>query len=214
MDKTKGIAARALGTAALALACALGTDARAQTTTAVSNTGQTQAGTFRVVGSSAGNYQVAQKFTTGSNADGYIVSRVAVHISNVQSGDGELGLGTPVRPRIRIYTASGNNPGSLLYTLQSPVGSLEGEVGVEASATLAADTDYFVLVEDLLGNRHQGTAWRWDVSYTSSGSETGLSGWSIDGSRSKRVWDTARRRWESWSTDSGPLRIKLNGRAR
>ena len=169
------------------------TAAHAQTTL-VSNIGQTVSTSDRVVGiSGAFQFTQAQPFTTGDNADGYTLSEVVVKVGSDASS---LDV-----PRVSIYSSSSGNPGTSLYTLTNPVSFASGDMifPAPANATLAKETDYFVVIEETVGN--------WKLNSTSSDGEgTVESGWSIGDTHAWRNLDAG-----AWSSNSRSLLITIKG---
>ena len=169
------------------------TAAHAQTTL-VSNIGQTVSTSDRVVGiSGAFQFTQAQPFTTGDNADGYTLSEVVVKVGSDASS---LDV-----PRVSIYSSSSGNPGTSLYTLTNPVSFASGDMifPAPANATLAKETDYFVVIEETVGN--------WKLNSTSSDGEgTVESGWSIGDTHAWRNLDAG-----AWDSNSRSLLITIKG---
>ena len=170
--------------------------AAAQTpTTLVSNTGQDSIGSASYVGAlGTDNYQSAQGFTTGDHAAGYTLSAVDVVV---------LSSNMPT-PRVSIYSATvSGNPGSSLHVLTAPATIAAGTMtfAAPANATLDANTDYFVVMEDT------GTG-SWSPQRSDSADEDAgaASGWSIaDDRRSKGTG--------SWATGSHTHMIAIKGTA-
>ena len=169
----------------LVVAGLLGVSVAAQAQIYVSNIGQTLDTGSRPVGVVSGfRYTEAQPFTTGDNADGYTLSEVVVKVkSDVDSND---------VPRVSIYTSSSGNPGTSLHTLTNPGSFGNGDMTFTAppNATLAKETDYFVVFEETVGF--------WRLSATTSDSEgTAETEWSIGDGHVVRNQDTG-----SWTSES------------
>ena len=136
--------------ALVALAClaplvglVLPLQAEAQTTF-VSNTGQSDDIDTRPVGVGGFNsfWTQAQRFTTGSNEAGYTLSAIDVLVHEFKSASS---------PRVSIYTVTSGNPGTSLYVLTNPATLVDGAINTftaPANATLAKDTDYFVVFDE------------------------------------------------------------------
>ena len=163
---------RAVRSLALGIALVTGTagQVQAQTTvTLVSNTGQTTA-TFG--GSVSPTAQAGQKFTTGSNAQGYGLTSVGVKLSSIETGD---------VPVVSIWTVdTSGNPGTSVHTLTNPASLTDDAVNTftaASGATLAKDTSYFVVVGATSGSIN--------VRVTESTAEDAgkASGWSIEDER-------------------------------
>ena len=183
--------------ALLALSGALALPLQAQTaTTFVSNTGEAPGGNSRSI--------QAQSFTTGSNADGYTLSEVAVrHVSSI-SRDGTI---------VKVMSDNGSGrPGDLVADLDNPSSFTNNSIlsftAPASTGTLAADTVYWVVVND--GRAHGATnttsVWR-----TDSSNETATAAdpnWSIGNTR---YWKN--RATESWSASSSPLVFAIKGTA-
>ena len=149
----------------------------------------------------ANGLQAAQQFTTGSNAGGYTFSGVRADIE-VPSNPGT--------PRVRIHTVnSSGNPGNVVHNLTNPsLGDGIETFAAPADATLAADTNYFVVFDDTSGN----VARFYDVQQTDSNAEDagGAAGWSIaDAYRQNPGTGT----WGVLATGQA-LKIEVNGDGR
>ena len=179
----------------LVVAGLLGVSAAAQAqTTYVSNIGQTVSGSDRIVGSSgAFQFTQAQPFTTGDNTDGYTLSEVVVKV-------GPNATPTDV-PRVSIYSNSSGNPGTSLYTLTNPVSFASGNMifPAPANATLAKETDYFVVFEETVDD--------WLLKTTQlNGVDTAESGWGIGDTHAWRNSDAG-----AWSSNDNSLLITIKG---
>ena len=116
----------------------------------------------------------AQKFTTGSNPTGYKLNDVSIPIG---------AYGTSAAPIITINSGSGNNPGTVIYTLDNPGTFTSDTVNsftATSGTTLDADTSYFVVMENT--STGGGGNQRYHVGTTLSNAEdsSGLSDWDID----------------------------------
>ena len=180
-------------------------------------------GSYHAIDVSIGFIAKAQKFRTGSNATGYRLSSVEVYVLGVEPA-------ATVQMRICTTDSAGDpNTGNCPYTLTNP--PTYNEAGWEnwmysaeylntftapANATLNANTDYFVLFENVGTQATQPNTYSdyW-LAYVFGGSEDegGAIGWSIgDNNYFKNAGAT------SWSHSTGstgqPFRIKFNGTAK
>ena len=151
-----------------------GNIARSSHNVLVSNTGQASNGTT-ITGNNGGTQtKHAQKFTTGSNPTGYTLDEVRLYIGSAGNTSG---------PVITINSGTGNNPGTVIYTLDNP-GTLTSETvnsfTATSGTTLDADTSYFVVMENT--STGGGGNQRYHVGTTLSNAEdsSGLSDWDID----------------------------------
>ena len=146
-----------LAAAPLALPLLIGfaPGAQAQTTTLVSNTGETA--------STNTNNPFSTRFTTGANSTGYTISSVDIYI-------------TSAAPVVTIR-ADGTDPtGTVIATLTAPATITANAVNTftaPVNTVLAANTTYWLRVDATSTAR---------VSLTNSDDETGATGWSISNS--------------------------------
>ena len=162
----------------------------------VSNIDQDDNNSFDSVGSSGGIiFRQAQGFTTGDNPGGYTLARVRVELNGITGSEGA---------KMSIYTNSGGNPGSLLYTLVSPNSYSFSEIlfnfRAPDDATLAANTTYHIVIEA-----------------TSGGLFTGMTQADGEDSGGEADWNIADSRRESrdggaWTSDTQSLRIRIFGK--
>ena len=169
--------------------------AHAQTdTTLVSNLNQVSAGTTGTVHSTS---RQAQGFTTGGSEGRYAFSGVTADVSGFSIG---------VQPTVSIYTVSGGNPGTLVYTLTNPAsfGTGENTWTAPTNATLAAQTSYFVVFEA------QSTL-PFALRQTAFNNEDtgGAAGWSIENNR--RFLLGVPSLGNTWTTTSSKLKIAIKG---
>ena len=171
------LAARVLTAVLLAaFAALLALSAQAQTTaiTLVSNTGE-------IVGAGSSNFG-AQSFETGSNADGYTVSEVDIH----------LGTAANKSTTVKIREDDGSDePGALVATPNNPATLTNSGLNTftaPADTTLAADTTYWISV-------NEGSSNRASFITTSGNGQTGEPGWSIG---NQRLWRSSE--GEGWAT--------------
>ena len=164
----------------------------------VSNTGQDADGQQNT--GSIGGFLTrnAQRFTTGSNTGGYTLEEVKISLTDV---------GANSVPVITINAANGHNPGTVLYNLTNPTNLLSdtNTFTPPADATLSADTNYFVVMEN--SNTDNNNAGRYGIVLTSDNSEdnAGISDWSIA--------DIGRSGGNSWGNVSSDraFKIRLSG---
>ena len=151
-----------------------GNIARSSHNVLVSNTGQASNGTT-ITGNNGGTQtKHAQKFTTGSNPTGYTLDEVRLYIGSAGNTSG---------PVITINSGTGNNPGTVIYTLDNPGTFTSDTVNsftATSGTTLDADTSYFVVMENT--STGGGGNQRYHVGTTLSDAEdsSGLSDWDID----------------------------------
>ena len=162
-------AALALG---LFAAAELATEARAQSSVLVSNTGQNA--------DNAGDLgqNRAQAFTTGNNSAGYVLTSVDAVLRNLNN------MGCPDLA-VTIQNNSGGSPGTVVGTLTGP-DNCEGTAGDHTltftapgeGLNLAANAVYFIVFKADSSTSEQ-------IVVTNSGAEDagGASGWSIGNNR-------------------------------
>ena len=129
--------------------------------------------------------QIAMAFTTGDNAGGYTLSTISMYVSYRNKTPGSDPPIPDAMPRVSIYTDSSGSPGTSLYVLTTPTIPYDtayddyggyGPYGftAPASATLAANTTYFVVFEDTGTDGY----WLLALQHSTSTLETVASGWS------------------------------------
>ena len=160
----------------------------------VSNTGQVQSGF-------SSSFHLAQQFTTGANARGYILDSVGLRLESIQT-DTSLTYVT-----IR-EDDSGDPTGDVVASLSNPsvfTASALNTFSAPSSTRLAVNTKYWVVVNEERSSASEGI----EVSTTDSDNEDSDSaaGWSIaDTQTRKQPSDTA------WTTVvSTSVRIELHG---
>ena len=192
---------------ALALFCGASLSAAAQTvTTFVSNIGQAGSGTPRTT---IGDYELSgftfkfslgQKFTTGGAENGYTFSAVDVSANS---------FGSDSSPRVSIYTAGPSGaPGSSVYVLSNPMTLTSGATNTfsaPANATLAKETDYFVVFEETATS---SASYLLNVASAGDEDPGAATGWSIADKRYERASDSG-----NWSliTVGYAVRIAIKG---
>ena len=112
----------------------------------------------------------AQKFRTGPNAQGYILSAVSFYVAIVSAAN--------VTEQVSIYTAGADgNPGSSKYVLSGGFSDIgHTTFTAPANAVLDPNTDYFVYFEDTLHNTAYGS---YAIGIPSDKASDGLAGWSF-----------------------------------
>ena len=165
----------------------------------MSNTGKS--------GSFASNFgnDVAQAFTTGSNASGYRLTRVDFKISYAGGG------ATPSYT-VKIHSNSSGRPGTSIGTLTNPATlpatSSGGLAQFTASGTgiaLSPSTTYFVVID----NTTEAHGYRNSIT-TDDGEDTGgAAGWSIANSGLFRSYNSS----GSWTTSDSSRQIAVYGYA-
>ena len=168
-----GVPAAGLARALLVLSVLLvtATAAHAQTTL-VSNAGENR-DNFVVAGDSASG-RITQRFTTGSNAAGYDLSSVGIHIH----GDISSSTETITVSVHRFDSSETNNLGDLVATLSTPSTLNEGAVNdftAPSNATLFPNTRYLVNIVSVGNNPYD-----FQIGATLSDAETGAAGWLIE----------------------------------
>ena len=138
----------------------------------------------------------AQRFKTGDNEDGYGLSGVTADLT---------GVGANALPKVSIYSRSGLNPDTLLYTLTNPPSIVNGHntftVPSGITLSLAKETPYFVVFENLatgstasdqykvvIGNWHgedAGAATGWSIQNDGRFSNDGT--WNGSGSSVQKI---------------------------
>ncbi len=126
-------------------------------------------------------YAQAQRFTTGSNEDGYSLSKIIAYLKDVSADDA---------PQVSIYTSDENgNPDNILHTLSNPTSFSDGArntFSAPADATLSAETDYFVMFENDVETT--STAYYQVGFFDGNGQDTGAAaGWNFPTDRSYSV---------------------------
>ncbi len=167
--------------------------AQAQSSTLVSNVGQT---TFTPT-ITIGTNPVAQKFTTGTNTGGYTLASLDIEFA--------VAVGTPANLRAELWSAtSGGAPDSKLASLTVPSTVGVGAVAFNApsNTSLDASTSYFMVVY-----RSGDTTGSLRTTRTNNEDTGSASGWSIGDTRHGRSGTT-------WSTNTVELKIRVKGAAK
>ena len=171
---------------AAALAAALATSllgagpAHAQTTTLVSNTGES-------ISSTSTDAFQAQHFTTGTHTAGYTLTSVEIRLFTVASRS----------TSVKIRTNNNGVPGNLVATLTNPANLTGDSLNVftaPGNTHLEAETIYWVSVGEGI------SADRALLSRTDSVNQTGETGWSIGDGRIRRFSETSV--WSSVQSDN------------
>ena len=186
----RGVAAVLLAAGLLA-AGLLGTDSPAAAqavTTFISNTEQPRGITFWVR---------ATAFTTGTST--YTLSSVGVD-TMVQTGS--------VTPVVAIYGDNGGNPGTLLATMTTGVGTIirsgVSTFTAPAGTTLSASTTYWVVTSNSAATDGQG--FKVAIINNATLDSGAAAGWSIGSARFKNdITDT------SWAGTSFRIRFQIRG---
>ena len=175
-------------------------DVRAQEATElVSNLGQPYASEAVVGTNDSGRWSAAQQFTTGDNANGYVVTAIVV--------DDRINISS--KPRVSIYTDNSGSPGTSRYVLTTPSSLLlhsSNTYTAPANTTLDKETKYWVVIENQHTANHSGV--RFSVGATNSNT--------VD-SGAASGWDVAEERYvrssTDWTSHTDELRIAINGYA-
>ena len=161
--------------------------AQAQTlTTLVSNTGETLASGFT-------ESIVAQRVRTGMNTDGYTISEVDIRLKLVSGSTS-----------VTIRKNASGEPGDLVAVLTNPRNlspNSRNTFTAPVGTRLNASRSYWITVSEGISNRVQ-------LAFTTSDSQTGAQGWSIDNDRLYRSSDS-----ESWTNSDSALVIAIKGTA-
>ena len=140
----------------------------------------------------------AQKFTTGTETDGYVISEVGIR---VRAGEGGRTTTVTIRENSSI-----DRPGDLVDTLTNPLTFTNNDVNTftaPPNLTLMANTDYWVSVNE--GTYNVSTN-QLNFDTVQDDAQTGQAGWEIDNDRAYRT--TANGTW----TVAGPsLMIEIRG---
>ena len=85
-------------------------------------------------------YEVAQKFSTGDNPNGYILEEVTIDIEDAPNNKNDFSL---------TLKKSGTNPGNTIATLQNPsnIGTGTQSFAAPSNTPLTANTDYFIVAK-------------------------------------------------------------------
>ena len=168
--------ARALACLVLPLAAFLAAPAQAQTITLVSNTAEIVSTVVLQIGTNSGNGRITQRFTTGSNPQGYNLSSVGIRLSSTATTGFTLTLSIH-----RFDTTANKNLGMLVHTLTTPSSLTPNSVNDFAAppgATLEPDTQYLL---HMRGANSSGASIQ--ASLAASDNETGEPGWLIENRR-------------------------------
>ena len=164
----------------------------------VSSTGQTSGGSAETGNHNGNQTKHAQKFTTGSNPAGYTLDEVRIHLGT---------NGNAAAPVITVNSGSGNNPGAVLYTMTNPATITDETTNTftaPSGATLEADTNYFVVMENSNTNDDPNALYQVGITASNGEDSTGLSDWDID--------DTGRTGTPGWSATSGNVAFRIQVR--
>ena len=172
---------------AVAALFALPPQAQAQTlTTLVSNTGETLASGFT-------KSIVAQRVRTGMNTDGYTISEVDIRLKLVSGSTS-----------VSIRKNASGEPGDLVAALTNPRNlspNSRNTFTAPVGTRLNASRSYWITVSEGISNRAQ-------LAFTTSNSQTGAQGWSIDNDRLYRSSDS-----DDWTNSDSALVIAIKGTA-
>ena len=186
-----------------ALGLLVAAPAQAQTATKlVSNTGQANSGLL-----SSFSNDLAQAFTTGSNAAGYKLTRADMQLRDATT--------TAPTYSVHIYSNSSGSPGNSIGTLTNPASLPKGADQVAqftasgGGIDLAANTTYFLVI-DVTGSGGGGLG-SVGVPLTSSNAEDSgaAAGWSIADTGLFRAFNTT----GAWSTSQSSRKIAVYGYA-
>ena len=167
--------------------------------TLVSNAEQTRANNSDKI--------LAQQFTTGANALGYLLSEVRLRATDTTGA-------RAARTYVTIKDDAGGVPGTEVGRLNNPVtfahgASTAGDTdalntfAATGSIRLAADTDYWVVVNE----ENEGSRLHIAVTTVDAEDSGALSGWSIADGRRQKDDKTD----PSWGSDGAVLLMNLRG---
>ncbi|MCY4259071.1 MAG: hypothetical protein OXC91_02245, partial [Rhodobacteraceae bacterium] len=196
----------------LALLPMFGLTAEAQTRVLVSTIVQSNAAQLVFPGSpiastAFGLIDHGQRFTTGSNADGYRLDSVEILF-------GQIATGLTYTARIRQAGTSG--PGNTVGTLTTPsfsTSATDQTLSFAAPAggiALAASTDYFLVLEVSGTRTNQTSTWRNTLSDDED--STGMSDWSVNNDHIFRLQTGTNLNWQD-NLQSSSLKFRINGEA-
>ena len=187
---------------AFAALLALLPEAQAQTTIKMVGNGTGSTTSSYLGTNDSGDYrELAQRFTSGSNPNGYTLSTASIWFLSLPANADVTNFVAA------IYTDASNRPGTLKYPLTNPSGNFatNGSKAFSAAAnsTLDPDTKYWlVLKNDNATDGQYATA----VSTDSAEDSDSLAGWSIATQRFQRSSRSGS--WTSWATE---LQIRISG---
>ena len=179
-------------------------EAQAQTTIKmVGNGASSTSYSYLGTNSSASYRELAQRFTTGSNSDGYTLSTASIWFSSLPASADVANFVAA------IYTNSSNRPGTLKYTLTNPSSNFatngKKDFSAPSNSTLDPSTKYWlVLMNDNATDGQNANVASTDVGKDSDS----LAGWSIENQRYQR--SSMSGSWTSWPTE---LQIRISGYA-
>ena len=194
----RSLAARILTAVLLAaFAALLALPAQAQTTTLVTLVSNTHLNPSSFPSPLKG----AQKFTTGTETGGYVISEVGIHVSN---GGGVKTTTVTIREN-----NSNNRPGDLVDTLTNPLTFTNNNVNTftaPPNLTLMANTDYWVSVNE---GTHTNTNNQVSFDTARNDAQTGQAGWEIGNDRLWRNFEHS-----NWASTSDSLMIEVRSTVR
>ena len=146
----------------------------------------------------------AQRFVTGSNTAGYILTSVELDLHNTAAGKNTV-------VRIREETNAPTVPGAVIATLTNPssfTSSALNTFTAPANTRLKSRTGYWLTVNE--GQTETLVSNRMRFYITNSDDETGAAGWSIDNSRLSRG-DESMPYTAATDQELAVLMMKMNG---
>ena len=187
---------------AFAALLALLPEAQAQTTIKMVSNGTGSPSTSFLGVDVNGDYrELAQRFTSGSNPNGYTLSKAAIWFTALPTNANITNFVAA------IYTNASNRPGTVKYTLTNPSGNFatngRKDFSAAADSTLDPGTKYWLVLKNDNATDGQNTS----AASTDSGKDSdSLAGWSIEGQRFQRSSRSGS--WTSWPTQ---LQIRISG---
>ena len=181
--------------------------AQAQTTIQlVSNIEESHVGNLFVGEVSGEQRAFAQKFTTGTSGEGYILRAVRLPATAIL---------LTVEPRISIYDEANGRPGQIVHELSNPNslgGSAAKRFGAESDAKLERETNYYVVVEAVATGGGTPTD-NYNMGSTNSRTQTSAesTSWTIGDRRHDNINAGG---WIEAPAASAVIRMRIDGYAR
>ena len=177
-----------------------------ESATLVGNTGQAEAPDAQRAGL---NVDFAQSFSTGSNAQGYRLTRVDLPLKLSASGDPQPGAYS-----VSVHRDSAGKPGASLGTLTKPAGSLGSSwqtlqfTASGAGIDLDASATYWFVIDPVASEAAV------EIGTTQSDAEDAgaAADWSIGDTVLNRI--TTSTDWSSTQSNANALRVAIHGYAK
>ena len=165
----------------------------AQAEVLISNIDKSDDGDLTVGTTGTSKWAQALGFRTGASAAGYRLTSVRAKFNSASSSSGV---------RVRIFSASGNNPGSSEYILTNPssLGGGSKTFTAPEDAELDPSTHYFVVFDST-----NTSSYTIDITDSDALTGTPATGWTLNNSRHRKVGSGA------WTTQDAKPLIEING---